>query len=387
MSRRKKPPKYCRQRERGRADRAIVSIDGKRVQLGVYGSPESRAKYNRLIAEAESSKARFTANLGELSVLELVDRYLPFAEEYYGGKVGEYRAIVVAMRPLVKLYGEVGVSEFRALAVKAVRERIIEHGLVRRSVNQMVRRITRMFRWGVENELVHPDTFASLKAVPGLRRGRCAAPEGKKVLPVPQDHIDAVERHLSPQIWGLIQLQLATGARPGELLQMRRCDVDTGGRVWTYTPPKHKTEHHGHTREIYLGPAAQNAVHPFMTRGPGEYLFSPKESAAWWRGKRHAERRTPLSCGNKPKAEIKDTAGEYYDVPAYRRAIGRACKRAGVPAWTPHRLRHSAATRFRKEGDAEVAQMLLGHAPGSAITAVYAEADRARALAAAERLA
>ena len=64
----------------------------------------------------------------------------------------------------------------------------------------------------------------------------------------------------------------------------------------------------------------------------------------------------------------------------YRRAIARACKTASVPAWSPHRLRHNAATFLRREFGIEVAQTVLGHRLGSAITEVYAEVHVARAI-------
>jgi integrase len=69
---------------------------------------------------------------------------------------------------------------------------------------------------------------------------------------------------------------------------------------------------------------------------------------------------------------------DVYDVKAYRRAIARACERAGVPSWHPHQLRHNAATRYRRERGIEVARVLLGHR-SAVTTAIYAEADRVAA--------
>ncbi len=42
-------PKYCRQKRRGKADSALVIIDGRRISLGEYGYPASRAWYAELI--------------------------------------------------------------------------------------------------------------------------------------------------------------------------------------------------------------------------------------------------------------------------------------------------------------------------------------------------
>jgi integrase len=44
---------------------------------------------------------------------------------------------------------------------------------------------------------------------------------------------------VSRQVWALIQLQLLTGARAGELVGMRPIDLDTSGRIWMFSPQEH----------------------------------------------------------------------------------------------------------------------------------------------------
>ena len=55
-------------------------------------------------------------------------------------------------------------------------------------------------------------------------------------------------------------------------------------------------------------------------------------------------------------------------------AVSRACKKAGVPHWSPHRLRHTNATAVRQEFGIEAAQVVLGHR-SSGTTEIYAERD------------
>jgi hypothetical protein len=67
--------------------RAVVTIDGRDYYLGVHGSNESRAEYDRIIAEwlangRRVSKAPVQA-ASDLSVNELLLAYLEFAEGYY----------------------------------------------------------------------------------------------------------------------------------------------------------------------------------------------------------------------------------------------------------------------------------------------------------------
>lgn len=47
--------------------------------------------------------------------------------------------------------------------------------------------------------------------------------------------------------------------------------------------------------------------------------------------------------------------------------------------WHPHQLRHNAATRLRREFGIDLAQTILGHRLGSAVTEIYAEANVAKA--------
>ena len=50
-----------------------------------------------------------------------------------------------------------------------------------------------------------------------------------------------------------------------------------------------------------------------------------------------------------------------------------------ISVWTPHRLRHNAATRVRRDFGLEAAQVILGHARAD-VTQLYAETDRSRAI-------
>ena len=108
------------------------------------------------------------------------------------------------------------------------------------------------------------------------------------------------------------------------------------------------------------------------------YLFSPKEALAWSHEKRARNRKTPRpkkERGRPRKANPKRVPRDHYGTREYDHAIERACEKAGIPTWSPNRLRHLAATRIRKEFGIESARIILGHA--SAVTSeIYAEIDR-----------
>ena len=190
--------------------------------------------------------------------------------------------------------------------------------------------------------------------------------------------MDAIEPHVAPQVWAMVQLQRLTGMRPGEVTTMRTCDIDTSGAVWIYTPARHKTQHHGHARRIHLGPQAQRILQPWLRMKLDEYLLQPGEAAQWLRQQRTAKRKTPQSCGNgvgtNRRKKPKRVPGQVYDVAAYGRAIKRGCEKANVPKWHPHQLRHNAATWLRKEFGLDAARVILGHRSPT-ITELYAELD------------
>lgn len=334
-----------------------------------------------------------------LSTAALCREYLKFADSYYfqtdTGNARETVNIDFALRPLRKLYGRLPAAELGPLKIKSVRDIMIEKGWCRRQINHQVGRIKRMLKWATENELIPPSVFHAIQPIAGLRYGRSKAVESEPVRPVAQELVDGVVQIVSSPVKAMIELQLLTGMRPGEVVIMRSIDIDRSCAPWAYRPLRHKTAHHGHERHIFLGPKCQLLIQPFLTSRPPEaFLFSPADAEAERRARQHASRKTPLSCGNRPGSNVKrkpkKKPRDRYDTNSYAGAIAYACKKASpVPHdlsieqrlkwernhhWHPHQLRHNAATRIRKEFGLEVAQVVLGHQT-LAVTQVYAERD------------
>jgi integrase len=278
--------------------------------------------------------------------------------------------------------------EFSPLKLKAVRQSMIESGLARTTINQRIGRIVHIFKWAASEELVSAQVHQTLKTVSGLQKGRTQARESEPVRPVPDAHVDAIRSHVSRQVWAMIELQRATGMRPGEVVRMRTQDIDRAGPVWVYTPDRHKAEHHGKGRPIYLGPRAQEILSNWLRGDPTEPLFQPREAMAELRREQRRNRKTPLHpsvLARTPKNNPKKSPGVRYTPRTYYHAIQGGCTKAGVPSWHPHQLGHNAATRLRKEFGLDTARVVLGHA-SPIVTEVYAERDEAKAMAAMEKI-
>jgi integrase len=368
---------------------AVVTLSGKDFYLGRYGSLESKAEYDRILAEWLASGRQVTNGAGEapadLTVVEMIRGYMSFAGGYYrkdAKPTSEVANIKLAMRPLKELYGHTVAKDFGPLALKTVRQAMIDADLSRGEVNKRVSHVVRCFKWAAENELVPASVHHGLKTVSGLRKGRSAARELPPVKPVPDVFVDAIQPHVAPQIWAMIDLQRLSGMRPGEVVLMRTCDLDTSGKVWEYIPERHKTEHHNRERRIFLGPQAQAVLRPWLRTNLQEYLFSPVEVLEAFYARRRAERKSPQTPSSRARKRVKRrerAPHEHYTTQSYGRAIVVGCKTVGVPTWTPNRLRHNAATRLRKEYGLDIARVILGHA-SQQVTEVYAEVDREKAI-------
>jgi integrase len=392
------PPKYRHHKPSGRA---VVTLDGHDHYLGKWQSPESRQEYDRLIAEWLTNGRRSPVKAGSsqgVSVNEMILAFWNHAEQHYrhrdGTPTSEVNEFRLSLKPLRELYGHTAARDFGPLALKAVRERMIDAGLCRGVVNQRVGRVRRMFRWCVENELVPPSVLEGLRAVRGLERGRSRASETEPVKPVPQAWVDAVLPFLRPQAAAMVQLQLHSGMRPGEVVRVRGVDIDMTGKVWLYRPGSdqgpegdHKTAHRGHSRVVPLGPRCQEIIREHLKTDVSAYLFNPSESMAEFRAERRRQRKTKVQpsqvCRKKRKPKRKP--GNRYTTGSYGRAIRRACEKAGVPHWYPHQLRHAKATEIRREAGLDAARAVLGHRTPS-VTEVYAEIDQEKAAAVMEKL-
>jgi integrase len=222
--------------------------------------------------------------------------------------------------------------------------------------------------------------------------GRTSAKESTPVMPVSDELVDATLPYLPAVVADMVRFQRLTGGRPGEVCQIRPCDVDRSSEVWEYRPQSHKMEHHGRQRVIYIGPKAQAVLLPYLLRATDAHCFSPTESVRKREVEMRASRKTRVQpsqqCRRKRKPMV--LPGEFYGRQSYSQAITRAIERANrerteaaadmgvkpvlLPHWHANQLRHSKATEVRRQFGLEAAQVSLGHAKAD-VTQVYAERD------------
>jgi integrase len=396
-----------------------VHLGGRDFYCGKWGSPECKAKYDRLIAEwlhngrrpperpnAKPPQATAATEVGEASVIEVqldpggtrggdhvrvasagllicqvAARYMDHCEVYYRDADGKTTSTFDNAKQGIKAlepFEDLPAAAFGPKKLKEMRALLIQQGRPRKACNAIVKAVKRLFRWAESEELVPAGSVHALDSVEPLKKGRTTAPELPRVKPVPDAVIDATIKHLPRIVADMVRIQRRTGMRPGEVCRMRPCDIDRRGKVWEYRPFKHKTDYLDDDADkvIAIGLKAQTILRRYLDRPADAFCFSPQESEA----ERHHEMRSLRKSKVQPsqqerrKKNPKRPPRDHYDRDTYRRAVQRAAEKAKVEPWTPHRIRHTAATEVRAKFGIEKAQTFLGHRDAN-ITQVYAERD------------
>ncbi len=219
---------------------------------------------------------------------------------------------------------------------------------------------------GIENELKLL-RIGERGAKDNIRRGR-----------VTEDEFNRVVGVVTSVVGDMLKLVWHTGMRPYEICEMRPYDIlRDDSECWIYIPGrdhtpigKHKTMRYGKVKVI---PLAGECIDILSKRiddfDSKEYLFSPQDSISEFLKTKCRNRKTPLSCGNKPGSNRKESPewkpGNRYVNNSFAQACKRACRRAGVEQFVPYDLRRTVATKTRAELGKEAAKTLLGHAEQS----------------------
>lgn len=396
-----KVPKYRLHKGSGQA---AVTINGKAHYLGKYGTLESHELYRKVVGQflAEQGRPPLPArdnvallaikrNRKPITVVEACTEYLRFCQ---ANRPNEVSAVESMQAVFVTTFRHELAANIGPLALKQVREAMVNSGHLlakqksdrksgkkskrqptpwsRRYVNEQIGRLKQMYSWLVENELLPADVANALKFVRGLREGEAGTQDNDPIGPVDDSVVDATLPFLPDVVADMVRLQRLTGMRPGEICQLRPCDIDRQADIWKFEPRKHKTQHHGKKRVVFLGPNAQAILLKYLARDAESHCFSPADSEA----KRRVAR------GRGTKGVVYATK---YNACTYRRAIVRAAAKAQVEQWAPNRLRHSAGTEVRQKFGLEAAQVVLGHSRAD-VTQIYAERDYEKAIAVARAI-
>ncbi len=378
---------------------------------GQVSAKEARALYDHWMSD--QFKRLSPGRSAAYTVAELAVDFATHAATVYrkNGELTTHKwQIGAAMKALADRFGNTAAAALEAPQLAALRDAMVyaqdakgkPRTLGLKTVNGRLHIIKQAYQWARERGLVPRETTADVLLVKPLLRGRSKANDPEPVRPVSVSVVAATARQCPRVLRAMIRVQWLTGMRPGEVCVMRPADIDRSKPLWVYRPHIHKLEHKEKDRWVVLGRKAQAVLRPFLDRGPLVYLFSPAEATAERRAKRAKNRKTPLSCGNRAgTGRGRQSFAPAYSDETFRRAVHRATAKADkvaharhkcddvtkvyVPQWNPNQIRHSWATRVRRDFGVEFASVGLGHSNLST-TEIYAERSMVKAAEVADRI-
>jgi hypothetical protein len=180
-----------------------VHLGGRDFYCGKWGSPECKAKYDRLIAEwlhngrrpperpnAKPPQATAATEVGEASVIEVqldpggtrggdhvrvasagllicqvAARYMDHCEVYYRDADGKTTSTFDNAKQGIKAlepFEDLPAARFGPKKLKEMRALLIQQGRPRKACNAIVRTVKRLFRWAESEELVPAGTVHAL---------------------------------------------------------------------------------------------------------------------------------------------------------------------------------------------------------------------------------
>ena len=374
MPKQNKPHKYCKM-----GKYALVYHQGRKIYLGLYGTPESKAAYNRLLAELQENPAAIPLSNGEkrVTIRELAAGFLEYAENSVNSTdYTHYQTVILDF--LVKLYGDnFSVDDFKPRCLKLVREEMVKScRFCRNTVNKYTRFIVTAFAFGVEHDLVLETTWRALKVVKALPKGHEGTFDHDERESVPDDVVIRTLPYMPPTLRVMVQLQRILGMRPSEIIKMRVGDIDTtrGNGLWYYIPGSYKTARYVGKIVFPLGKPEQDLIAPYLIGKTSESaVFSPRTAQEERNAEKRENRKTKIPPSQVARSEERASkpsrCGEFYIPSSYRQAIEYAIEKGNrrlpddkkIPHWYPYQLRHSASTATELAYSDEDAQALLGH--------------------------
>lgn len=240
----------------------------------------------------------------------------------------ERRASLIAS--IIKTIGDVRLDRFDAQHMHALIAKRRAEGCKAATINRSLAALKVMAKRASQRGWLVSAVAEAIRAVPLLRE------DNVRVFTHTPAELQRVVNHSSPALQKMIAAAMLTGMRRGELVALRREDIDLDKRVIIARRTKTKT--------VTTIPVPE-ALLPALD-GSGVYVFQT-------------------------------AAGGPYTPAAVTRAFARACARAKVEGLRWHDLRHLYASMLHSRGvDIGLLATLLGHSSrtGTAITRRYAHA-------------
>jgi len=302
--------------------------------------------------------------------------YCAFAVTYYkrpdGSPTSEVANVTTGVRLFREMFGTASVCELRHADMLVWRDALVRSGVARVTVNRRIGIVKRMWKWALDEARITPAVKVELSQVSSLKRGRSLAHEVEAIRELDDATFEKTVERMMPNTADLCRVHRLTGMRPEEVCALNWGAIDQTQTPWVYRPGSDANKNGwrgdmGLPRVILIGPKARAILE--RHRG-AEFPFSPAQATLEWMA---VKREAAVSPSRKSRADPHAVRkpGTRWHSNEYRQTIEAACRRAGIPAWGPNRLRHSFATDVRRAFGLDACRAVLGHSRGARVTDRY----------------
>ncbi|MGB2986077.1 MAG: hypothetical protein WBE26_09360, partial [Phycisphaerae bacterium] len=235
-----------------------------------------------------------------MAVGELLQKYLAHAKKtarsIREGKEHPDLRFIRRVEEFLKPYQAWPAGDFGPDELQDVRNALVAHRYThgnktkrytRRGVNDTIKWIRRIWRWGMGRQLITAEQVQGLEEIGSLRMGDTDAPDNARRRRVTKNEFQKVVRAVSRVVGDMLQLIWLTAMRPSEVCDMRPHDIlRDDPECWIYIPGRdrtpvgqHKTTRYEQVKVIPLTIAAQRILAPRIGGFDSkEYIFSPAEA-------------------------------------------------------------------------------------------------------------
>lgn len=309
---------------------AKIDKGGERWTPNKVGMEQTRWRTRReaKLGEAELRQRveKLKTTLTSLDLLTLCNEYLEDAKVSFAGHdtfAGKQRFC----REILEKWGNIPVED---ITVHMAQLYLLERAnrVSNNSFNVYRQEGKRLFTWGIKQELLSKDLRNPFEEVEKKRY------EKSKTPPAPIDHVIKAYMAATPDQKDLILSYLVTGGRKSEILKWEWKDIDFNKRIYALHTRKSGTGEIKTTYHEMPGLLFEILQRRFKKRHPTlPYVFWHK----FWDQKKGGWREDRFMSLNK--------------------FTNRLCKRAGVPTFHLHQLRHLATSILKELGDMGLAKL------------------------------
>jgi len=366
-------------------DYAYVRSNGRKIQLGKWGTPEVDKAYRQFVKTWAANPTAAVIKAGEQVFLDQLCLAFLQARSNQNDH-GNYKT---AIEVLLSVYSGTPVELFDFSALEVVRDQFIGRGYSRTHINKLTSLVRSIFYWGVPRKLVPTSVAESIRYLKPLREGQTKAPENTPRQDVPDEVVERTLPYLLPTVAAMVSVQRAACMRPSEVCCMKVGEIDRSGDIWKYTPRWHKNSWRGHGKTVRLGEYEQAILAPYLVgKQPDDPVFSPKTALQEKAARDAAKRKTKVQPSQvkrkeqavkNPKRKVKD----FYTTASYGKSVAKAIERANnrlhddekIEHWSVYQLRHAAISEIvKRTGSVDIARAVAGQ-KSIKVTLGYCHAD------------